>query len=101
MIWAFAVFAVWRASIMITEDEGPFSCFMWLREHIDYSQRTWIGRGLNCSWCVSWWASLVMALWLWFFGYLALPIVPVVWFGLSGGSVLLSTIGAWMALRRR
>lgn len=101
ILFTACVLAVWRAAVMFTEDEGPFGCFLWLREHIDPYQKSWVGRGLNCAWCVSWWGGLVTALWLWYFGFLPLPLVPVWWFGLSGGSVALSAITTWMAMRRR
>lgn len=95
-----AILAVWRATVMVTEDEGPFSVFARLRDHLDPYQKTWVGRGINCPWCVSWWVALVAATWLWYFGFIALPTLPLWWFGLSGGSGALTTITVWMQTRR-
>ena len=52
--------AVWRLSKMITEEEGPFSLFATIRGRI--SQKSWIGRGLWCLWCVSFWIGLAFGL---------------------------------------
>lgn len=89
--------AVWRASLLITEDEGPFGVFLALRERFDPHQKTWVGRGLACVWCVSWWAGLVTAIWLWYFAEVPAFMVPIWWFGLSGGAIALQN----MATRRR
>jgi hypothetical protein len=54
--------AVWRVSRIIVREDGPFDVFAKLRGAIDPSQKTWIGRGLNCIACVSFWLALVAAL---------------------------------------
>lgn len=54
--------AVWRVSRIITREDGPLDIFAKLRGAIDPSQKTWIGRGLNCIACVSFWIALVTAL---------------------------------------
>lgn len=62
--WAFvlATFAAYRLAYLVVRDEGPFSVFAWIRGRIDANQHTWIGRGLNCLVCVSFWSTLIMAL---------------------------------------
>lgn len=99
-IFIIAVLAVWRDSLMVVEEEGPFGLLAYVRDHIDPEQRTWVGRGINCQWCVSVWSALAVTLWLWYFGWLATSLIPIWWFGLSGGSVLLSNIHTWMTRRR-
>ncbi len=34
-------------------DEGPFGVCQWLRGRADPDGTTWVGRGLNCPWCLS------------------------------------------------
>jgi len=54
--------ATYRLAWLIARDEGPFGVCAWLRGHIDPHQRTWVGRGLNCAGCVSFWLALVATL---------------------------------------
>lgn len=49
--------ATWRAAYMVTSEEGPFGIFQRLRGAVDPDQRTWLGRGINCIYCVSFWAA--------------------------------------------
>lgn len=76
-----ASLAVWRVSRMITLEEGPFSAFAWLRGHVDARQQTWIGRGLSCLACVSFWLAALAAL--------VLNASVIEWFGIAGASLLL------------
>jgi hypothetical protein len=57
-----AALATHRLSLMIAEEEGPFSIFVKLRGRLDPDQTTWIGRGLNCIFCVGFWVALPIAL---------------------------------------
>lgn len=52
--------AVWRITHMIVREEGPFSIFQKMREPFA-GQSTWIGRGLHCMFCVSYWLSAIAA----------------------------------------
>lgn len=55
-----AVFAVYRVSRMLTQDEdGPFDLFTAARARL--GQDNWIGRGVRCYLCVSFWLSLPAA----------------------------------------
>ncbi len=80
------VLAVYRVSVLIAQDEGPFSVLERVRSKIDPNQASWIGRGLRCVGCVSFWVSLVAALglnvdyWLW------------LWLGVAGGVLLIHRI---------
>lgn len=100
MLFLGSVLAVWRATVLITEDEGPFGIFAWLRDHIDPNQKTWVGRGWNCAWCISWWAGLIVALWLWYFSWIDGSLIPIWWFGLSGGTVGITFVTSWLTRRR-
>lgn len=78
--------AVYRASRMIAVDgeEGPFSIFLKWRDWV--GQSTWFGRGFHCPFCVSVWAGLVAAIVI--YPHLSFEFF-LVWFGLSGFTVIL------------
>lgn len=81
VIFIIAAFGVYRMARMIVEEEGPFAVFVWLRGVVDPDQRTWIGRGINCFYCVSFWIALIATLaigaaWWW-------------WLGLAGAAIWL------------
>lgn len=60
-VFFLAALAVFRVAWLITREEGPFAVFVLMREKIDPQQMTWIGRGLNCVNCVSFWVALIAA----------------------------------------
>lgn len=62
--WLFvlATLATYRISRMLVMEEGPFGIFSTIRGAIDPSQKSWVGRGIACIVCVSFWVSLVIAL---------------------------------------
>lgn len=90
MAVAAAVFAVWRVAEMVALEEGPFSIFVRLQTR--FNQRTWVGRGLRCTWCVSFWAGAVAAIWLAYWDYVPWALSPVYWFALSGASCMLHVV---------
>lgn len=62
--WQFLLvtLAVYRVSRMIAIEDGPFDVFAKIRGRIDPNQRTWIGRGLVCVLCISFWMAGLAAL---------------------------------------
>ena len=54
--WIVVVLAVYRVSHLIAMEEGPGSIFLLLREKVN--QGNWVGRGLHCVLCISFWLSL-------------------------------------------
>lgn len=54
-----AVPAVYRISLMVTREEGPFSLFDWIRNQPIFLRANWMGRGIRCPLCISFWLSLV------------------------------------------
>lgn len=62
-----AVFAVYRMSLMITCEDGPFDIFYSIREinKNEYGTANWFVRGLHCPLCVSFWLSFVAGLAFW------------------------------------
>jgi hypothetical protein len=57
-----ATLAAYRISRMITREDGPFDALSWIRGKVDPNQKSWVGRGLACIACVSFWVSLVIAI---------------------------------------
>ncbi len=84
LTFAITVLAVWRVSLLITADEGPFSVLETLRSKIDPNQATWLGRGVRCVGCVSFWVSLAAAL--------LLRASALEWLGMAGGALLVHRI---------
>lgn len=79
-----AVLAVYRVARMLTQEDGPFDLFTRLRAAV--GQSTWVGRGLHCFMCVSFWLSFIAV---------AMVVSPVLWreyiltsLGVAGGAVV-------------
>lgn len=51
--------ATYRLVRLIAIEEGPFGWSQKLRGVADPDQRTWIGRGMACAWCISFWLAPV------------------------------------------
>ena len=85
LTFVIAALATFRISVALAEEEGPFGIFRAWRGALDPDQTTWLGRGVNCVFCVSFWVALPFAvliepdLWR----------VPLVWFALAGAVVLI------------
>lgn len=91
--------ATYRVSRMLSTEEGfgvpygkiedrDYGIFLRIREHIDLDQKTWLGRGVRCSLCLSFWIAIPIALLLmftWWGVYLLLPLA------LSGINTILYT----------
>lgn len=80
--------AVWRVAKVITEEEGPFSIFTKIRSHARVDGKYgWIGRGVYCLWCVSFWIGL-------FTGLALAPVLIGILYGLamSALAILFDTI---------
>lgn len=78
---------------MIAREDGPFDAFMLLRELI--GQEKWLGRGLHCVLCISFWLSLPAALLVGLPWLIGLPILSgwlVSWLGIAGGVMVLHLI---------
>ena len=45
------------ARLVVLPEEGPFGLMRKFRGIADPDQKTWVGRGLDCSWCVSFWIA--------------------------------------------
>lgn len=59
-----ASFAVYRLSLAIAEEEGPWNAFSRLRAYAEDSEVDWIEGGVNCPLCLSFWLGFVFAIFL-------------------------------------
>jgi len=84
-----AALAAHRLSVALAEEEGPFSLFVKLRGRLDPDQKTWLGRGINCVFCVSFWMALPIALLVAVLGYADMWAWPLIWLGLAGAVMLI------------
>jgi hypothetical protein len=87
LLFVVGALAIWRLILLLTVDEGPFSAFKKMRAGLNTS--TWVGRGLRCENCLSFWFGLFVAMWLWYFGVVAVWEFPLWWLGLSGGALFI------------
>ena len=51
--------ATYRVVRLVAIEEGPFALSQKLRNVADPDQLTWVGRGLACAWCISFWVAPV------------------------------------------
>ena len=54
------VMAVYRISLLVTQEDGPFNLALMFRNL--FTTPNWIGRGVRCFWCVSFWISFLVAI---------------------------------------
>jgi uncharacterized protein DUF1360 len=52
-----ASLATYRIVRIILLEDGPFDVFITLRGWLDPDARTWLGKGMRCSWCLSFWVA--------------------------------------------
>lgn len=55
-----ASLATYRVTRIILIEDGPFNIFVTLRGALDPDQRTWLGGGMACVWCISFWIGLIL-----------------------------------------
>lgn len=88
-----AVLAAYRVARMLALEEGPFGVFESVRARADPEQRTWLGRGLNCPKCVSYWTALLTALLV---AYLNdawnAALLVLMWNAIAGGAIIVYSL---------
>lgn len=84
-----SILAVYRATAALVREDGPFNLFLRLRGALDPDQQTWLGKGVNCVFCVSFWLALVAALGISVLGEADPWAWPLTWLGIAGGVALL------------
>jgi len=83
-VWSFVLcaLAVWRITHLLAEEDGPWELIVRLRKRVGNG---FLGRLLDCFYCLSLWISLPPALWLggsW-------DLRMICWLALSGAACLL------------
>jgi Protein of unknown function (DUF1360) len=79
--------AVWRITHLFWGEDGPGDVFLRVRK---LAGQSFLGRLLDCFYCLSLWVAVPFAWWLadrWIERI-------VLWFGLSGGAILLERVTA-------
>lgn len=90
LLFAISALAVFRLSLMFSEEEGPLAIFSKMRRSVP--AKTNPGRGIRCPWCWSvWWSFAVTAYLVWS-GFVPLQVSPLYAFAVSGVAVLLHKI---------
>lgn len=89
-LFLIASLAVFRASLLFSEDEGPFAIFSRMRRSVP--AKTNAGRGIRCSRCWSVWLAAVVTGYLVWLGLVQREWSPLYLFALSGASVLLHRV---------
>jgi len=85
--FALAAMLCYRISFALAIEDGPFDLFAKLQNA--FSQKSWIGRGLNCPLCISWWLAIPAALLLqpadW-------RMLVLLWGGVAGSALVLHKV---------
>lgn len=85
LVATLAVFAVYRAGRMVSEEDGPAFVFRRLRDRYTNDKRS-LDVGLRCFYCVSIWIALPVTLLLCIFGGWDIWLSPIWWLGLAGAA---------------
>jgi len=83
-----AILATYRVAFLVTSEDGPFE--LATRFRALFGQRTWVGRGFHCVFCVSFWLSMIPALYLGWAWSLPQADVALLWLGIAGGVVVVA-----------
>lgn len=87
LTFVLASLATYRVARMVAQEDGAFDVFAWVRGRA--GQRTWVGRGLHCVLCLSFWLALAVACVLAVQGTILWRDVWLVWLGLAGAAVVI------------
>lgn len=87
--------AAYRMGRMVALETGPFALFARMRRHIDPEQKTWIGVGLNCPYCIGLWSGL---LFYWLLVYNQSNVVHFTIYGLAVAGIQ-TVIQSWEPIR--
>lgn len=79
-----AVLATYRIARMIALEDGPFDVFSLMRERVGQSE--WVGRGVHCVLCLSFWIAWLVVLLL---PLGSLPEYILAALGIAGGVVVI------------
>ena len=78
--------ASYRLALLISKEDGPAYIFRKIRKLPPENSATQVG--LSCQWCMSIWASALVALYLWLIGVVPGKEWPLYWLALSAISII-------------
>lgn len=87
LVLVLAGFGAYRLAYDFAEKEGPFSAYEWVKNR--FLKDNWIGRGVRCFVCVSFWTALLFAVIVYLAGYTRPVDLLLVWPGLAGMALVL------------
>lgn len=92
VLWfALLVLAVYRVSLLLATEDGPFEVFSWFRAvfRIEYGSDDWVVKGLHCPLCIGFWLSFAAGLFLYedFLQYMVCSLA------IAGASTFMTMIG--------
>lgn len=82
-----AAFGTYRLAFDFANYEGPFAAYEWVKNR--FLKDNWIGRGMRCFVCLSFWTALLFAVIVYITGYVHPFDIPLIWFGLAGIAIAL------------
>lgn len=83
-----AALAVYRLSLLISEEDGP----AWIFRHLRNAppKKSSLHKGIRCQWCVSVWMAGLVTVWLWWIGKVQPIDTPLISLALSGAAIALN-----------
>ena len=90
-----AALAAYRMGRMVALETGPVALFARMRRYIDPEQKTWVGVGLNCPYCMGLWFGL---LFYWLLVYNHNNVVHFTIYGLAVAGIQ-TVIQSWEPIR--
>lgn len=82
-----ACFAAYRLAHDIANYEGPFALYEWVKNR--FLKDNWLGRGVRCSVCLSFWTALVFAVIVCATGFYPWQTLVLLWPGIAGASLVI------------
>ena len=90
LVFLISALATYRLSLMLSSEEGPLSIFARMRRKVP--PKTNPGRGIRCFICWSVWIAAAVTLYLLWLGVITKENLPLYWFAVSGGAVVVHRI---------
>lgn len=84
VLFVITAFAIWRVCVLIVADRGPFDVLSKMRMRIDPQKKTWVGDGIRCVGCISFWLGFIVAIIYHQIGWIGDYDVLLWWWALSG-----------------
>ena len=96
--------ATFRLYRLITTEAGPFDLAQKLRNVADPDQLTWVGRGMACAWCITFWlAPLTVYAASYAIGYIlvaGLAVSALVGLAVQCSGLFMAYVNQWLRTRR-